>query len=273
MPAGPKEIVSICFCVLGPKLYFTKKQNIMKHSLFLSVILAGLFCGCNSSSNKADEKTTAKDAVAVVSNAAVNLLGSYVGPFGDNKITLLITRIAGDTIDGRSVVGGNDRPFTGVIKLEGDKYTVAAKEPGDDKYDGVFNFTIDSKQPDVVAGNWAPNTTGAHLGPKDFTLQRRAFAYLTNTGQYPQASQRLLKENDVNNLMKEELEAMRNEIFARHGYCFKRKNMRELFEDKDWYIPNTVDVKKDLTDIEKKNIALIKRFEKYAEEYGDDFGR
>ena len=69
------------------------------------------------------------------------------------------------------------------------------------------------------------------------------------------------------------MEAMRNEIFARHGYCFKKKNLRELFEDKDWYIPNTVDVKKDLTDIEKKNIALIKRFEKYAEEYGDDFGR
>ena len=73
--------------------------------------------------------------------------------------------------------------------------------------------------------------------------------------------------------MKGELETMRNEIFARHGYCFKRKAQRELFEDKDWYIPNTVDVKKDLTEIEKKNIALIKRFEKYAEEYGDDFGR
>ena len=46
-----------------------------------------------------------------------------------------------------------------------------------------------------------------------------------------------------------------------------------MFEDKDWYIPNTVDVKKDLTEIEKKNIVLIKKYEKYAEEYGDDFGR
>ena len=56
-------------------------------------------------------------------------------------------------------------------------------------------------------------------------------------------------------------------------HAFLQKTLRELFEDKDWYIPNTVDVKKDLTDIEKKNITLIKRFEKYAEEYGDDFGR
>jgi len=245
----------------------------MKPSIFLYIILASLFCGCNASSSKADEKNTSKDPITVVSNAAINLLGSYVGPFGDNKINLLITRIAGDTIDGRSVVGGNDRPFTGIIKSDGDKYNVSAKEPGDDKYDGIFNFTIDSKQPDVIAGNWAPLVAGAKPGAKDFTLQRRAFKYETGTGEYPQASQRLLKEDDVNNLMKPELEAMRNEIFARHGYCFKKKNLRELFEDKDWYIPNTVDVKKDLTDIEKKNIALIKRFEKYAEEYGDDFGR
>ncbi|MEP7237692.1 MAG: YARHG domain-containing protein [Ferruginibacter sp.] len=245
----------------------------MKPSLFLSVLMAGLFCSCNSSSGNKDVKNAGKDAPVAVSNPAVNLLGSYVGPFGDNKITLLITRISGDSIEGRSVVGGNDRPYSGIVKLVNDKYTVSAKEPGDDKYDGVFNFTIDSKQPDVVTGNWAPNVAGAHLGPKDFSLQRKAFRYLMDVGEYPQASKRLLKEDDVNNLMKEDLETMRNEIFARHGYCFKKKNLRELFEDKDWYIPNTVDVKKDLTDIEKKNIALIKHFEKYAEEYGDDFGR
>lgn len=246
----------------------------MKHPLFLLAVAVCLFCSCNSSSTKTTEKVTGEDAVAAVTpGPVINLLGSYVGAFGDNKITLLITKVAGDTIEGRSVVGGNDRPFAGTVKLVDDTYTVAAKEPGDDKYDGVFNFTINSKQPDVVTGNWKPNVAGAHLGPKDFTLQRKAFVYLTNTGEYPQASQRLLKEEDVNNLMKDELETMRNEIFARHGYCFKRKAQRELFEDKDWYIPNTVDVKKDLTDIEKKNIALIKRFEKYAEEYGDDFGR
>ena len=92
-------------------------------------------------------------------------------------------------------------------------------------------------------------------------------------GNYPEGSKTLLKEEDVENLGKSALELMRNEIFARHGYCFKKKDLREQFEDKDWYIPNTVDIKKDLTEVEKKNIALIKKYEKYAEEYGDDFGR
>ena len=90
---------------------------------------------------------------------------------------------------------------------------------------------------------------------------------------FPEASKRLLKEADVNNRLKDALELMRNEIFARHGYCFKKKLTREHFENKDWDIPNTADVKNDLTVIERKNITLKKKYEKYAEEYGDEFGR
>jgi hypothetical protein len=92
-------------------------------------------------------------------------------------------------------------------------------------------------------------------------------------GAYPFASQRLLKPEDVENEMKEDLEFMRNEIFARHGFCFRKKHLRQQFENEDWYVPNTVDIKGLLTDIEKKNIAMIKRYEKYAEEYGDEYGR
>ena len=73
--------------------------------------------------------------------------------------------------------------------------------------------------------------------------------------------------------MREDLEYMRNEIFARHGYSFSKKQLRQQFEWRDWYVPNTADIKGFLTDIEKKNIALIKRYEKYAEEYGDEYGR
>lgn len=252
------------------KIVFYKKTKFMSRYLFLSVVLVCGFCACNPAPGKPTESELVENVAA---DLPVNLLGSYVGAFGDNKITLLITNVTGDSVEGRSVVGGNDRPYSGVIKHNDGKYTVNAKEPGDDKYDGVFNFTIDSKQPDIVTGNWKPNVATQQLGPKNFSLNRRAFVYLVDVGQYPIASKQLLTDDDVNNLVKEELEIMRNEIFARHGYCFKRKNLREQFEDKDWYIPNTVDVKKDLTEIEKKNILLIKRFEKYAVEFGDDYGR
>ncbi|HMD00933.1 MAG TPA: YARHG domain-containing protein [Ferruginibacter sp.] len=244
----------------------------MKRLLLPAVISFLVISGCKPKSKNGDDKADSQSPLASVANYA-KIIGSYVGDFGTNKITLLITKSVNDTIEGRSVVGGNDRPFAGVVKFEGGKYNVNAKEPGNDQYDGVFNFSIDEKQPDVVTGNWKPNTANAHLGPKDFSLKRRSFNYLVDVGQYPIASKQLLKEDDVSNMSAYDLATMRNEIFARHGYCFRKKDLREMFEDKDWYIPNTVDVKKDLTEIEKKNIALIKRYEKYAEEYGDDYGR
>jgi hypothetical protein len=251
------------------------KQHFMKRYIITCSLIAAVLFSCNDAQKKQDaDKSTTKDTVAanpVV--AAINLLGSYVGTFGDNKITLLITKATPDSVEGRTVVGGNDRPFKGTVQELNGKYTIAAKEPGDDQYDGSFNFSIDAAQPDVVKGSWKPNKPTATLTEKDYSLQRKAFAYLQDVGTYPQSSKRLLKEEDVENLMKPDLEMMRNEIFARHGFCFKKKSLREEFENKDWYVPNTIDIKNELTDVEKKNITLIKRYEKYAQEYGDDFGR
>ncbi|MGC4100992.1 YARHG domain-containing protein [Ferruginibacter sp.] len=244
----------------------------MKIKVLFPVLLLCIAASCNSSGGK-DKKSDASNIADALLAPTLKILGSFVGDFGDNKITLLITKASGDTIEGRSVVGGNDRPFSGTFKNTGDVYAITASEPGDDKYDGVFNISIDVTKPDVITGSWTPNKPGENLAAKRFTLERKAFRYLQDVGMYPDASKRLLKEADVENLMKPELQQMRNEIFARHGYCFKKKDLREEFENKDWYIPNTVDVKKDLTEIEKKNIALIKKYEKYAEDYGDDFGR
>ncbi len=84
---------------------------------------------------------------------------------------------------------------------------------------------------------------------------------------------KLLVSEDVNNLYKDELRAMRNEIYARHGYSFKRREMRDMFDKKDWYMPISTDVRKKLTALEIKNEKLIKQFEKYAEDNYDDFGR
>ncbi len=84
---------------------------------------------------------------------------------------------------------------------------------------------------------------------------------------------RLLTSDDVNNLYKDDLRYMRNEIYARHGYSFKLKEVREWFDNEDWYMPVSTDVRKKLTAIEMKNEKLIKHFEKYAEDNYDDYGR
>jgi YARHG domain len=249
----------------------------MKSILFIFIISSFVLLSCNNAKKENNEIAISAivktDSTQNPLTAALEILGSYVGSFGTNKITLLITKATTDSIVGRSIVGGNDRPFTGTILKKEGKYIINAKEPDDDKEDGIFDFEIDTKNPNIVGGTWKPNKVTTTVQQKDFKLERKIYTYLKEVGHYPQASNSLLAVKDVENLMKEDLEFMRNEIFARHGYCFQKKALRQQFENQEWYVPNTIDIKNRLTDIEKKNIALIKKYEKYAEEYGDDFGR
>lgn len=81
-------------------------------------------------------------------------------------------------------------------------------------------------------------------------------------GEYTQASMRLLDSADLIDYSSKELKIMRNEIFARYDYIFKNQELREYFGPKKWYMPNNENVDSYLTDIEKKNIELIKGLEK-----------
>jgi hypothetical protein len=246
------------------------------HFICLFFLFAAISCK-NKVTNNVTPVTTAEiDPIIkpeIITESMPALLGSYVGAFGDNKITVLISKATKDSVRGRSIVGGFDRPFEGTLSNEKNLVHIIAKEPGDDKHDGTFNFTINNENITNLSGTWKPFKETTEIKGKEFKLDKKSFAYLKTEGQYPQASSRLLKEDDVNNLLKDELEQMRNEIYARHGYCFTRKTTRQQFERFDWYIPNSTDIKKDITAIEKANITLIKKFEKYADEYGDDYGR
>jgi hypothetical protein len=269
-----KKTAMILLLLAFNNVIYTKEIFMIRLLLFFMTICIP-FCGCNNT--KKDSPTKAiismETPVSKIVIASLNILGSYVGNFGTNKITLLITKATADSIVGRSIVGGNDRPFVGAVLSDGSKYTINAKEPGDDKDDGIFNFTIDTTNLQTLSGSWKPNKPSTTVKEKSFSLERKAYKYLKDAGTFPKASQRLLKVEDVENIIKEDLEFMRNEIFARHGYCFQKKSLRQKFENEEWYVPNTIDIKNRLTDIEKKNIVLIKKYEKYAEEYGDDFGR
>lgn len=86
-------------------------------------------------------------------------------------------------------------------------------------------------------------------------------------------SLQIFKKELVENLSKGDIFVLRNLIFARHGFSFRDKKLREYFDNIDWYMPVFSDVTKELTDIEKKNIDLLLRYEENAKEYYDVFGR
>lgn len=240
-------------------------------------------------------------------------MGYYVGyfegvdmdfdkdPVPFNKITISVDSLSENTLFGHSVVAGNQRPFTGPYVMSEDSITVVASEPGDDRYDGVFTFTI-LPQERLVKGTWAANNKRLAVSTRQYTLEQKTFAYQADLDlpeevswsnlyeKHPRyedkeesltedvlkfnASTIELKKEDIENMYQGDLEVIRNAIYARHGYSFKNRKMRFIFDHGvDWYMPVSTDIRAQLTSLEKKNIALLKRYEQHAERYYDVFGR
>lgn len=65
-----------------------------------------------------------------------------------------------------------------------------------------------------------------------------------------------LKKEELINLTPKELKLMRNEIYARHGYIFKKGGeMDRFYSSESWYTPTTTKIT--LNEVEKHNTKLI----------------
>jgi hypothetical protein len=73
----------------------------------------------------------------------------------------------------------------------------------------------------------------------------------------------------TDHLSLEDLEMMRNEIFAEYGYKFKTEKWQEYFSQQPWYNPRYDDVNDRLTEIDKANVKFILEIE---EKMKDDEG-
>jgi hypothetical protein len=221
---------------------------------------------------KPSEQNRIEEAIEKLNaNARQPGIGYWVGMFGKNKINVAIAEIKDGKAMGYTVCAGNFRPVTGTVTTGAALYQIVLDEPGTDQYDGHFVGTIKVNN-DLFEGTWTPFKKGI-VADKTFALQRVSYTYSPENGQFPESSTRVLSESDVENLTEEELEFLRNEIYARHGYSFKDLSDRRQFDTVSWYIPMGVDIREQLTDIEVQNIDLIYRYEDYYEENYDGYGR
>lgn len=74
---------------------------------------------------------------------------------------------------------------------------------------------------------------------------------------YPQASIRVLSKKELMKMSLADLDIMRNEIFADHGYIFKTQKWSNYFKNKSWYKPRYQNVNSKLTLIERINVERI----------------
>ncbi|TKG91507.1 YARHG domain-containing protein [Puteibacter caeruleilacunae] len=70
-------------------------------------------------------------------------------------------------------------------------------------------------------------------------------------------SRRIFTAEELQQNSKSQLDIMRNEIFAAHGYIFKKEKWRNFFSKKEWYKPRYNNVTDKLTTIERINIQTI----------------
>lgn len=219
---------------------------------------------------KPDAQLQIEENIFSINSAENPLYGYWVGAFGKNKINIAIAKVKGDSIFGHSVCAGNFRAIKGTVSAKDDQYEIVMREPGDDQYDGEFKFTIDLGKQEL-SGSWKPYKKT--VGAKTYTLTKRTFAYDETAGEHPESSTKWLEVPDVENLLPEEIELIRNEIYARHGYSFTNIKMRRAFDSLEWYIPMGVDIRDQLTETEAHNIDLLLNYEDYYDEYYNEYSR
>lgn len=292
----------------------------MKKLFFLVLLVAACCIACQ---NKDQKTTSAEQSAAAPTLEHQNFNGFWVGDFvaeeyknedeyhPTNKINIAIKSIVNGVVTGQSIVAGNKRPLNGKMAERNGKFYFTLAEPGDDKYDGRFEFEAIK---DTLIGTWTAYDTTLPVTKRKFKLIPKEFSYNANlmlSGEmdyidyysaqtrttidstdgvidtlrddyYRQANNVVYKVNssthafteaELKNLKKLDLEILRNTIFARHGYTFKKKSYRQFFDPVEWYVPVTDNVDGQLSAIEKANIKLFVRFEKYATDNYDTFGR
>ena len=78
-------------------------------------------------------------------------------------------------------------------------------------------------------------------------------------------SERLLRRDELEGLTKWDLEILKNLPYARHGYSFRRRELKDYFSEQRWYratVPAAQFLPSVLTPVERQNITLISQFQK-----------
>ena len=103
-------------------------------------------------------------------------------------------------------------------------------------------------------GDWEPQTTG------QLELLKTNWSSAVDkniSGRYPYASARVMTRGELMLFSNDELDIMRNEIFARRGHIFKTTRYRDHFEANPWYKGTVNDATGLLSEIERLNIEQI----------------
>ncbi len=89
-------------------------------------------------------------------------------------------------------------------------------------------------------------------------------------GYFPEGSDRLLTNKDLEYLTEWGLAVMKNEIYARHGMIFDPGMLKDHFERQPWYHGTSTSVRNKLTSTERSNLYFIENYKYKPDSPGYD---
>ena len=134
-----------------------------------------------------------------------------------------------------------------------------------DDVDEILAYTAEfdvimKKNPDSMWGGYTL-TEIKSWGRQDAQNAQNATG---TTGDYilPDITNRYYSENELSGMDANTLSLARNELYARHGYIFKKPELQEYFGGKSWYTPQVSEVPDSaFNEYEKANLELIQKLE------------
>lgn len=143
--------------------------------------------------------------------------------------------------------------------------------------DGALRVSIDGEQVvDAIRSNNLPPQVSANETP---TLNASDSGYLfyspstgtrSTNGNIPDdqpdlhfwpLDQFAISTADLDRLTREEIDIIRNEAFARHGYVFTSDGWMDFFDDYTWYTPDPSFTESGFSALERQNIDTIANYE------------
>ena len=228
-------------------------------------------CAQQDKSNKTQMDGSVKSNIQTDENINSDVQTNY-----DARTLALVRCLAGTYVDknGKTYVFSADAPrasgFGGA-----EKYTVDF-----DCYIPNFSIRFEDNKAYRIVGEWNAddeNKVTLRFEPYDKNSEDECYpdetaqsikvtktkwsstvADKTIPGRYPYTSTKVMTIDELMVFIIDNLDIMRNEIFARHGHIFKSARYNDYFNAQPWYKGSIDDATNLLSEIEQLNVEQIK---------------
>lgn len=110
-----------------------------------------------------------------------NMEGIYRGDFGDGTISIILNYVSESNAIGYNIHRGMQRNLNGKVDRVNNTLIITLSEPGDHKYDGVFELNIRPNQKEIDS-KWVCNDS--KISTKVFKLKKREERKENKNGEY-----------------------------------------------------------------------------------------